>query len=105
MDADATLIAWLKAGRYLPKFMRDFHDQKDLFKAMHETVDIKGHDIAGKVDAVTGHCYVIDVFLWFMARRGYTLQRSPAKFEFMDLRQTVRDCKERRAALFGEVLR
>lgn len=26
---------WLESGNYLPKFMRDFHDQKDLFKSMH----------------------------------------------------------------------
>ena len=31
------------------------------------------------------HTYVIDLFLWFMALHGYTLQRSRAKEEFYDL--------------------
>jgi len=102
---DDQITTWLKAGRYLPRFMRDFHAQKDLFKAMHEITDVSSHDMARKVDWPTGHCYVIDIFLWFMARRGYTLQRSPAKLEFVDLQQTIRECGERRAAMFEEALR
>ncbi len=26
---------WLNSGEYLPHIMRDFHDQKDLFKTIH----------------------------------------------------------------------
>jgi hypothetical protein len=102
---DDQLTTWLKAGRYLPRFMRDFHDQKDLFRAMHEVVDVSSHDMARKVDWQTGQCYVIDVFLWFMARRGCTLQRSPAKLEFVDLQQTILESKKRYAEIFGDVLR
>lgn len=87
---------WLKSGEYLPRVMRDFHDQKDLFKAMHDTINVGSHEYAGKVDWVTGQCYVIDVFLWFMARRGYTLQRSRAKQEFVSLDETIRQCDQRR---------
>lgn len=65
---------WLKSYEFLPLFMRDFHDQKDLFKAMHDRVQTES-----KVSWVDGHCYVIDVFLWFMARRGYTLQKTRTK--------------------------
>lgn len=32
------LSKWLVSGEYLPEFMRDFHDQKDVFKAMHNTI-------------------------------------------------------------------
>ncbi len=30
--AKRNLVEWLKSGEYLPSFLRDFHDQKDLFK-------------------------------------------------------------------------
>lgn len=40
---------WLKSGAYLPKPMRDFHDQKDIFKAIHTTVDVDGNDYAKSV--------------------------------------------------------
>lgn len=30
---------WRREGQYLPEFMRDFHDQKDLFKALQDVVD------------------------------------------------------------------
>ena len=33
------LNAWMKSGEYLPAFMRDFHDQKDIFKAVYELVE------------------------------------------------------------------
>jgi hypothetical protein len=99
-----SIDAWMKAGEHLPRVMRDFHDQKDLFKAMHETVDVRGHEYAGKVDWVTGQCYVIDVFLWFMARRGYTLQRSRAKHDFMDFSNTIDMANRRRMDSLRHVL-
>lgn len=75
---------WLDSGEYLPNFMRDFHDQKDLFKKMHS---LYGDSAAAKQmpSRVDGHCYVIDWFLWYMAGRGYTLQKSKKKLEFRDL--------------------
>lgn len=88
---------WLQSHAHLPRFLRDFHDQKDLFKAMHEIIDVQSNHIARGVDWVTGQVYVIDVFLWFMARRGYTLQRSRAKVAFRDLHEDVENARTRRA--------
>lgn len=88
--------AWLKSHAHLPPPLRDFHDQKDLFQAMHEIIDVQGNDIARTVSWVTGQVYVIDVFLWFMARRGYTLQRSRARLPFRDLHEDVAEAKEQR---------
>lgn len=95
-----TLDDWMKAGKYLPEPLRDFHDQKEVFKAMHDlqkpaspTDAIAGHY---SLDFVTGQCYVIDRFLWFMARRGYTLQRSRADLPFRDLAADVAAATERR---------
>lgn len=75
---------WLKTGLFLPKFMRDFHDQKDLFKALNAVQDRTEEDDASRrVNWATAHVYTIDIFLWMMARHGYTLQktRKPLAFE------------------------
>lgn len=96
------LDAWMKSGAYLPDVLRDFHDQKDVFKAMHNLQQPKGpSDLeagAFALDFVTGQCYVIDRFLWFMARRGYTLQRSRARLPFRDLQADVKAATEKRNA-------
>lgn len=98
------LNQWLNKAKYLPEPLRDFHDMKDVFKAMHEIIDVKGHEYAKTVDWRTGQCYVIDVFLWFMAKRGYTLQKSRAKLPFRDLDTDVSDAKEKRDKCFREIL-
>jgi len=90
------LTAWMKSGDYLPEPLRDFHDQKDVFKLIHEVTDTSKNDIAAKVDWVAAQVYVIDVFLWFMARRGYTLQRSRKRLLFRELDADVRAANERR---------
>lgn len=90
------LTAWLKSGRYLPDFMRDFHDQKDVFKAIHEITRVEEHGYAKDIDWVAGQCYVIDIFLWWMARRGYTLQRSRVDMPFRNLNLDVEVCKKAR---------
>jgi len=55
---------------HLPKFMRDFHDQKELFKTIEFVLG------PGNVSWVEGHIYVIDRFLKFMAMHGYTLRKT-----------------------------
>ncbi len=72
--------SFLSDGAYLPEPLRDFHDQK--------------------VNWVDAHCYVIDIFLWFMARRGWTLQRSRSGLEFRDLQDDIKARKERDAESF-----
>jgi hypothetical protein len=89
------LREWLKEGAHLPSPLRDFHDQKDVFKSLH--------DWAGKeagVSWVVGHIYVIDLFLRFMATHGWTLQRSRARLPFADLATTIDERREREASLF-----
>lgn len=83
------LDQWLKSGKYLPEPLRDFHDQKEVFKAMHEIVMEDRTSYIKRPDWVAGQCYVIDVFLWFMARRGYTLQRTRRKGQYRDLEADV----------------
>ena len=60
------LDSWLKAGRHLPAEMRDFHDQKALFAAMHALQDAgapapkSSVDQLYEVSPVVGHVYVVD---------------------------------------------
>jgi hypothetical protein len=98
-SGDGSLEAWMKSGAYLPPMMRDFHDQKDLFKTIHELVEnsrtARGRDDFGGMRWIDAHCYTIDVFLWFMAKRGYTLQRSRQRLPFRDLSADVKAGMER----------
>ena len=76
---------WQKSGKHLPKIMRDFHDQKDIFKDMHrlyESEENESETSPGMPTWVKGHIYVVDWFLWYMARRGYTLQKTRKKLPF-----------------------
>jgi hypothetical protein len=77
------LYGWLESGEYLPRPLRDFHDQKDFFKAMHQLY--QDNESAIRVpNWVNGQIYTIDWFLWMMASRGYTLQKSRKKLEFQE---------------------
>lgn len=86
---DPRVTAWRKEGKHLPKFIRDFHDQKDLFKTIHE-LTIAPEEDGKQISWMEGQIYAIDTFLWFMARHGYTLQKTSKKLPFEDIEETVR---------------
>lgn len=85
------LSEWLNSGEYLPRFMRDFHDQKDIFKTMHNTI----HNADDNGNPRDGHIYVVDTFLWYMARCGYTLQRSRKDVSFKELQEDIDRYKDK----------
>ena len=91
-----TTDEWLKSGKYLPAPLRDFHDQKDVFKAIDDTVKPDPTGVVQRPSWIDAHCYVIDVFLWYMARRGYTLQRTRRKGEYRNLAADIDACNQRR---------
>lgn len=97
------LDQWLKAGAYLPAPLKDFHDQKDLFKTMHGSID-PNHAALKDVNWIAGQGYVIDIFLWFMARRGYTLQRVRAKGDFRDLGADIAAMKDGETRLLQSIM-
>ncbi len=74
---------WLESGEYLPCALRDFHDQKDIVKGMH-VLYRDSENAKNMPNPVDGHCYAVDWFLFYMASRGYTLQRSRKKVEFKE---------------------
>jgi hypothetical protein len=86
---------WMKDGEYLPEFMRDFHDQKDLFKTIHQFLNMEKNTYVKDISWVQGQCYVIDVFLWFMAMHGYTLSKSRVQADFRNLHETL-DAEEKK---------
>ncbi len=101
-EEEQKLQDWMDECKYMPPNLRDFHDQKDLFKAIHGSIEL-GEDLQ-LITWVKGHCYVIDVFLWYMARRGYVLQKSRAKLKFRDLECDVSDYKKMRSENFASLL-
>jgi len=82
---DANLKKWRDEQKHLPEFMRDFHGCKQLFKGISDYIVCDADHPANEVNWRQAHCYTIDVFLWFMAKHGFTLQRSRARLEFEDL--------------------
>lgn len=98
------LDSWMKDGDYLPPILRDFHDQKDIFKTLHRAVDVEKHDYAKVVNWIAGQCYVIDIFLWFMAKRGYTLQRSRARLPFKDIAIDIGDTRAASRKVLSELI-
>lgn len=103
--------AWLKSGEYLPPDLRDFHDQKLFFKwLVWKKMGPKEADPYLKgLNFVNVQIAVIDYFLWFMARCGYTLQRSRKKgVQFASLEATMRaydtELCAQQAASLSEIL-
>lgn len=85
------LQAWRSAGKHLPDILKDFHDQKAIFNLMHEMLgEPDPKDRIKRPTWMEGQVYVIDFFLWFMARHGYTLQRSRAHQEFESLSENIK---------------
>ena len=96
---------WLKSLKYLPKFMRDFHDGKDLFKAIHSLYSDSESLKQSDVSWVSGQIYVIDVFLWYMAKHGYTLQKTRTKLDFKDIESSVSESRNKRNNAFTQMLK
>lgn len=104
-DLNDGVIEWRKKGKHLPRFMRDFHDQKDLFKAIDEIIIHEPDPIRKELTWIDGHIYVIDTFLWFMARYGYTLQKSRKRLEFRNIGDDIEYCRKERAGSFNKFLK
>lgn len=102
---DNQLRQWRDDQKHLPEFMRDFHNCKDLFKSISEYIVCEEGHPANQVNWVQAHCYTVDVFLWFMAEHGYTLQRSRARHDFTDIHERIDYMKELRRSQFAALLK
>ena len=98
------LQTFLGSGQYLPRPLRDFHDAKRLFKRIDENVqralstDQNARSSYEGYNWVLAQIYVVDQFLWFMARHGWTLQRSRQPLNFADLDATLKEFDARQLA-------
>ncbi len=82
---------WLNSQGNLPDFMRDFHDQKDLFKSMFRMWQEQAKESIPNVVWTDAMVFTVDFFLWFMAMHGYTLQRTRKKgIQFYSIIETVK---------------
>lgn len=103
----STAREYVESGRHLPQDFRDFHDQKDLFKTIDASIDWQGRQSHGRSDRVPwtdAHVYVIDIFLWFMAQRGWTLQRSRAHVDFRSYRSDLESRQQEESRVFQGLL-
>ena len=99
-----TLEQWMKDGSYLPKFLRDFHAQKDIFKWLWRKTDADKNDTFNGMNWISAHIFAIDYFLWFMAKHGYTLQPVRKDFEFRDWTTTIDSLKQEEAEAFRKMM-
>ncbi len=91
----AALMKRLGNGEHLPKWMRDFHDQKELFKAIEQSMGLEKTACVEGVGWVSAHCYTTDKFLVFMAAHGYVLAKT-GEFGDYDIAETIDKCRNMR---------
>lgn len=85
---------YLNSGAHLPDFMKDFHDQKALFKAIYTQFNTGGNKtkVLDDVPWVDAHIFTIDCFLWWMALNGYKLQKIRSKeISFSDPEESINE--------------
>ena len=101
---DNQLRQWRSEQKHLPEFMRDFHNCKDLFKGIADYIEVDSNHPAKDVNWRQAHCYTIDVFLWFMAEHGFTLQRSRARQNFSGLDALLKTLNDLRRQAFTDAI-
>jgi len=96
------LSKWVTEGKHLPPFMRDFYDQKSIFKTIGSTGS--PNPTVKEIGWMEGHCYTIDKFLKWMAFQGYTLQKCRAKHPFLDINKTVQEIKDKETDMLKHIM-
>jgi hypothetical protein len=92
---------WINSKKHLPPFLRDFHDQKDVFKtiggmkALHPFPEYSWMDV---------HAISIDKFLWYMAYYGYTLQKTRTKKSFFNIDGAIKARQDKETESFKLML-
>jgi hypothetical protein len=99
-------LDWLKKGDYLPSFLKDFHDQKDVFKLLNRIITLRNKsDHSNLPNWINAQIYTIDIFLWCMAFYGYKLQKIKTKdIVFGNLADDIKKMKDEQAKQFVKIL-
>ena len=94
-----------KQHKHLPSFLKDFHDEKDFFKAMY---DMYAKELERALPAYNwrdNHIFCLDFFLWFCALHGYGLQKLRAKdVQFRNIKETIKSYNEKSLNAFSKIL-
>ncbi|MFF2531451.1 hypothetical protein ACFVS2_21325 [Brevibacillus sp. NPDC058079] len=92
---ETKLREYLDSGNYLPNFMKDFHDQKTLLKRLNRMVENRDDEETKQINWVSAQVYTIDIFLWYMAAHGYTLQKSRKDVPFYDINHDLSEFEKK----------
>lgn len=99
---DPALKEHLESGGYIPSEFRDFHELKDLFKAIGPR-DLSTHpQIPDEINFRRGMIYVVDHFLHFMAIHGYELRKVEDGIPRKDLQEAIQASNEARLEKFRD---
>lgn len=82
----------IEKERHLPRFLQDFHDQKEVIKTMYwyfQKADMDMY-VQSSTDA---HCLIIDRFLSFMFLHGYKIQKTRDK-DVCDIHESIETRRE-----------
>lgn len=101
---DENLTKWRKEGKHLPDFLKDFHDQKDFFRFLHEFTHPEEHEMVKNINWQQSHAYAIDILLWSLSRFGWTLQRNRSNQKFDDLDAFIKIYTDKRNESFNNML-
>jgi hypothetical protein len=95
---------FLDTRDYLPDFLKDFHDQKDFFKAMHELYAKRLGEELPAFNWRDSHIYTVDFLLWFLGAHGYKLTKARKKgVRFCDINATIEHFNNKRLETFGKM--
>lgn len=81
---DPKIDIYRKSLSYLPHFLKDFHQMKDVFKVIHWEMVVPEAQklIMSEINFRDACIYMVDYVFWFFAKYGYNLQYSRKRFEF-----------------------
>ena len=102
---DYKLKEYLDSGKYLPEFIEDFHDQKTLFKRLDKIVGSRSDAYTKDINWTAAQVYTVDIFLWFMAKHGYTLQRSRKQVPFHNIHKDLNAFESAQSELKADMLK
>lgn len=96
------LEEFMSENNYLPPFMQDLHDIKNIFKAIEDSIITNRRksdnplfsNSEGNITWCQGLIYTTEIFLYFMAHHGYTLQKSKRNLPFYELEDTINEWKK-----------
>lgn len=100
-NPEIALKRYLESKAWLPDFVVDFHDMKNVFKCIEDAV-VKNRISLGDKEHSNGNinwcdalAYTTDIFLWFMAEHGFTLQPSDTGLEHFSIEETLKEWHKR----------